>query len=50
MKSFKKYVAEFIGTALLTLIGCGVAVVTNAAIGNSTSIWVSDSGPCLLTR
>ena len=33
MKSFKKYVAEFIGTALLTLIGCGVAVVTNAAIG-----------------
>lgn len=28
MKSFKKYVAEFIGTLVLVLFGCGVAAVT----------------------
>ena len=28
----KKYIAEFVGTFVLVLIGCGVAVVTNANI------------------
>ena len=30
MKNIKKYIAEFIGTAVLTLVACGVAVVTGA--------------------
>lgn len=32
MKSFKKYLGEFIGTAILTLVGCGVAVLTEASL------------------
>ena len=28
MRSMKKYVAEFIGTMLLVVFGCGVAVAT----------------------
>ena len=28
----KKYIAEFVGTFVLVLIGCGVAVVTNANV------------------
>ena len=28
MQKYKKYIAEFIGTAILVLFGCGVAVVT----------------------
>jgi aquaporin Z len=33
--SVKKYVAEFIGTAVLVLFGCGAAVTANTLIGNS---------------
>ena len=31
-KELKKYIAEFIGTAVLVLFGCGTAVVTNGEI------------------
>ena len=31
-KELKKYIAEFIGTAILVLFGCGTAVVTHADI------------------
>lgn len=31
MKSFKKYVAEFIGTMVLVIVGCGVAVATGCS-------------------
>lgn len=34
MKSFKKYIAEFIGTAVLVIFGCGSAVAANTLIGN----------------
>jgi len=30
----KKYVAEFIGTFILVLFGCGTAVVSGAAVGH----------------
>ena len=32
MEDYKKYVAEFFGTAVLVLIGCGTAVVTGGQI------------------
>lgn len=35
MKSIKKYVAEFIGTMVLVLFGCGAAVTANTLVGNS---------------
>ena len=31
----KKYIAEFIGTAVLTLFGCGSAVAANTLLGNA---------------
>ena len=31
-KELKKYIAEFIGTAILVLFGCGTAVVTSAEV------------------
>ena len=34
MKSWKKYLAECIGTFVLTFVGCGVAVVTNCSFNN----------------
>ncbi|WP_296325484.1 aquaporin [Treponema sp. UBA3813] len=35
MESFKKYVAEFIGTCVLVLFACGAAVVSGCAAGNA---------------
>ena len=32
MKSLKKYIAEFIGTFVLVLVACGVAVVSNCGV------------------
>ncbi|MBO7375726.1 MAG: aquaporin, partial [Clostridia bacterium] len=34
MKSFKKYLAEFIGTFVLVLFACGAAVVTQCSTSN----------------
>ena len=31
----RKYIAEFIGTAVLVLFGCGSAVTANTLLGNS---------------
>ena len=33
MKSFKKYLCEFLGTLILVLLGCGSAVIAGAWIG-----------------
>ena len=33
MKDLRKYLAEFIGTCVLVLFGCGVAILTNPAEG-----------------
>ncbi len=35
MSSFKKYAAEFIGTAVLVLFGCGAAVTANSLVGST---------------
>jgi aquaporin Z len=35
--NFKKYLAEFFGTMVLVLFGCGTAVVTGGATGGSTT-------------
>jgi len=35
MNSFKKYIAEFIGTAVLVVFGCGAAVVSKCAAANA---------------
>lgn len=51
----KKYLCEFIGTAVLTLFGCGTAVVTggltagtgyrnNGSFNNSFGIWIINCG------
>ena len=32
MESIRKYIAEFIGTAVLVIFGCGSAVVANAML------------------
>ena len=34
MQSFKKYLAEFIGTFVLVLFACGAAVVTQCSLDN----------------
>ncbi len=34
MKSFKKYIAEFLGTLFLVFFACGIACVTKAGEGN----------------
>ena len=34
----KKYVAEFIGTGVLTLFGCGSAVAANTLLGKSNVV------------
>ena len=35
MSNFKKYTAEFIGTAVLVLFGCGAAVTANSLVGSA---------------
>ena len=35
MKSFKKYIAEFLGTLFLVFFACGIACVTTASEGNN---------------
>lgn len=35
MVSMKKYIAEFIGTMVLTVFGCGSAVAANTLLGNA---------------
>lgn len=32
----KKYIAEFIGTAVLVIFGCGSAVAANTLLGNAS--------------
>ena len=46
MNAFRKYLAEFIGTFVLVLVACGVAIVTGCTIvekGISTAIPASAS-------
>ena len=37
----KKYVSEFIGTCVLVLIGCGVAVLTGNVVATSLAFGLS---------
>jgi aquaporin Z len=42
--SFKKYLAEFLGTAVLVLVGCGAATLGSAAGGGAAGVMVIAMG------
>lgn len=41
MKDLKKYLAEFIGTFVLVLVACGVAVLSKCAPDNVPSVIIT---------
>ena len=41
MESFKKYLAEFIGTFVLVFVACGVAAVTKCSVPNTSYVATS---------